>query len=223
MSTNALNALMVGSEADSVYLGQHSKTTADAVNAIAAFDTAVPHGLTDRGWISEDGASLDLADKVDKLRGHQGHGVVKTYMSESDTTFKVTFLETQLATLVESLDITKGRLVGSGKDAVAILDVPSSRKARLLCGMVDLRDVSGVDAQVRLLFPMLSLGERTGLKFKVGEIMAYEYNLEVLGGFRLLTNAPDVIASSELFKQLLEVPAATGRVASGATAASAGD
>ena len=203
---NALNALMVGSADDAVYLGKYTKVTADAIAKIDKFGTAVPAGLTDRGWISEDGASLELSDSVDKIRGHQGHGVVKTYMSESDTTFTVTFLETQLETLVESLDIKTGTLSGTGESAVAILDVPSSRKTRLLSGVVDLFDVSGVDAQIRILLPMLSLGERTGLQFKVGEIMAYEYKLEVLGGFKLITNAPDVIRDSALFAELLEVP-----------------
>lgn len=209
MATNALNALMVGSDDDAVYLGKYDKSTADAVRAIEKFDTAIPAGLTDRGWISEDGASLDVSDSVDKIRGHQGHGVVKTYMSESDTTFKVTFLETQLATIVESLDIKTGKLAGTGKTAVAVLDVPSGRRTRLLSGVVDLWDTSGVDAQIRICFPMLSLGERTGVSFKVGEVMAYEYNLEVLGGFRLLTNAPGVIEDSALFKSLVETPTAT--------------
>lgn len=202
MATNALNALMVGSEDDAVYLGKFSTATADAVKAIATFEAPVPTGLSDRGWVSEDGAALELSDSVDKIRGHQGHGVVKTYMSESDTTFTVTFLETQLETLVESLDITAGKLTGVGESAVAILDVPSSRKTRLLSGVVDLFDVSGVDAKIRLLFPMLSLGERTGISFKVGEIMAYEYKLEVLGGFKLITNAPGVIENAEAFTSL---------------------
>lgn len=204
MATNALNALMVGSVDDAVYLGKYTDAIASSVRGIQSFSTAVPAGLTDRGWISEDGAALEHSDSVDKIRGHQGHGVVKTYMSESDTTFTCTFLETQLQTLVESLDVSRGKLIGSGADAVAVLDVPSSRKTRLLSGVVDLWDVSGVDAQVRLLFPMLSLGERTGLSFKVGDILAYEYKLEVLGGYRLLTNAPHVIENSTLFNELLE-------------------
>lgn len=203
-NSNALNALMVGSEDDSVYLGAHSTTVADMVRSIESLTAPVPVPLTDRGWVSEDGTSLELSDSVDKIRGHQGHGVVKTYMSESDTSFKVSFLETQLETLVETLDISRGKLVGTGAKAVAVLDVPSSRKTRLLTGMVDLWDVSGVDAQFRFLFPMLSLGERTGISGKVGSIMTYEYNLEVLGGFRLLTNAPDVVSDSAKFAKLLD-------------------
>lgn len=208
MATDSLKALMFGSDDDRVCLGKYSQALADSIKAIKTFDTTIPAGLTDRGWISEDGISIDTSDSVDKIRGHQGHGVVKTYMSESDTTLKATFLETHLATLVESLGVKTGTLTGTGKDAVAVLDVPSSRKTLLMSGIVDVFDVSGSDAQHRFLFPMLSMGERTGQTFKVGEITAYEYNLEILGGYKLITNAPGVVADSERFASLVEAPAA---------------
>ena len=204
MATNSLNAFMAGSDDDSVYLGAHSDATEAAIRAIQTFEAPMPDGVTDRGWITEDGIGLEFNDSSAKLRGHQGHGVVATYMSESDTNLKVSFLEQQLPTLVESLDIKRGKLIGTGEDAIAILDVPSNRQSKLLTGAVDIFNTLGVKAQFRLLLPRLSMGERTGVSFKVEDGVAWEYNLEVLDGFRLITNAPAIVRDSVAFAELLE-------------------
>lgn len=183
-NTNADNAFMAGSEKDTLYLGPAGTD----LSAVTNLTTAMPSGMVDVGWISDDGMTLDMSDSVDKIRGHQGHGVVRTYMSDSSTSFKATLLETKLELLKKYLGATKAeKVTTTGTDSITRMTVSASRKVEALCGVADLFDVS-TGKQRRYIFPRLELGERSGVTFKVGELSAYEYNLEVLDKYELLSN-----------------------------------
>lgn len=182
--TNADNAFMAGSEKDTLYLGPAGTD----LSTITNLTTALPEGMVDVGWVSDDGMSLDMSDSVDKIRGHQGNGIVRTYMSDSSTSFKASLLESKLELLKKYLGVTKTeKVTTTGTDSITRMTVSASRKVETLCGVVDLFDVS-TGKQRRYIFPRLELGERSGISFKVGELTAYEYNLEVLDKYELLTN-----------------------------------
>ena len=182
--TNADNAFMAGSEKDTLYLGPAGTD----LSTITNLTTPMPEGMVDVGWTSDDGMTLDMSDSVDKIRGHQGHGVVRTYMSDSSTSFKATLLETKLELLKKYLGATKAeKVTTTGTDSITHMTVSASRKVEALCGVADLFDVS-TGKQRRYIFPRLELGERSGVTFKVGELSAYEYNLEVLDKYELLSN-----------------------------------
>lgn len=183
-NTNADNAFMAGSEKDTLYLGP----VGTDLSTITNLTTAMPAGMVDVGWISDDGMSLDMSDSVDKIRGHQGNGVVRTYMSDSSTSFKATLLESKLELLKKYLGASKTeKVTTTGSDSITRMTVSASRKVETLCGVVDLFDVS-TGKQRRYIFPRLELGERSAITFKVGELTTYEYNLEVLDKYELLTN-----------------------------------
>lgn len=182
--TNADNAFMAGSEKDTLYLGPAGTD----LSTITNLTTPMPEGMVDVGWTSDDGMTLDMSDSVDKIRGHQGHGVVRTYMSDSSTSFKATLLETKLELLKKYLGATQAeKVTTAGTDSITRMTVSASRKVEALCGVADLFDVS-TGKQRRYIFPRLELGERSGVTFKVGELSAYEYNLEVLDKYDLLSN-----------------------------------
>nr|DAV64890.1 MAG TPA: hypothetical protein [Caudoviricetes sp.] len=182
--TNADNAFMAGSEKDTLYLGPAGTD----LSTITSLTTPMPEGMVDVGWTSDDGMTLDMSDSVDKIRGHQGHGVVRTYMSDSSTSFKATLLETKLELLKKYLGATKAeKVTTTGTESITRMTVSASRKVETLCGVADLFDVS-TGKQRRYIFPRLELGERSGVTFKVGELSAYEYNLEVLDKYELLSN-----------------------------------
>lgn len=182
--TNADNAFMAGSEKDTLYLGPAGTD----LSTITSLTTPMPEGMVDVGWTSDDGMTLDMSDSVDKIRGHQGHGVVRTYMSDSSTSFKATLLETKLELLKKYLGATKAeKVTTTGTDSITRMTVSASRKVETMCGVADLFDVS-TGKQRRYIFPRLELGERSGVTFKVGELSAYEYNLEVLDKYELLSN-----------------------------------
>lgn len=182
--TDANNAFMAGSEKDTLYLGPAGTD----LSTITNLTTPMPEGMVDVGWTSDDGMTLDMSDSVDKIRGHQGHGVVRTYMSDSSTSFKATLLETKLELLKKYLGATRAeKVTTTGTESITRMTVSASRKVEALCGVADLFDVS-TGKQRRYIFPRLELGERSGVTFKVGELSAYEYNLEVLDKYELLSN-----------------------------------
>ena len=182
--TNADNAFMAGSEKDTLYLGPAGTD----LSTITSLTSPLPEGMIDVGWTSDDGMTLDMSDSVDKIRGHQGHGVVRTYMSDSSTSFKATLLETKLELLKKYLGATKAeKVTTTGTESITRMTVSASRKVETMCGVADLFDVS-TGKQRRYIFPRLELGERSGVTFKVGELSAYEYNLEVLDKYELLSN-----------------------------------
>lgn len=182
--TNADLVFMAGSEKDTLYLGPAGTDLSSVTN----LTSTLPAGMVDVGWTSDDGMTLDMSDSVDKIRGHQGHGVIRTYMSDSSTSFKATLFEAKLELLKKYLGVTKTeKVTTAGTDSITHMTVSASRKVEALCGVADLFDVS-TGKQRRYIFPRLELGERSGVIFKVGELTAYEYNLEVLDKYELLTN-----------------------------------
>lgn len=181
--TDANNAFMAGSERDTLYLGPAGVDLSTVNNLIAA----LPSDMVDVGWVSDDGFTLGMSDSVDKIKGHQGHGVVRTYMSDSSTTLKATLLESKLEQLKRYLGVTKAEKITVGSDTVTRLEVSTSRKVEGLTGVLDLFDVS-TGKQRRYVFKRLELGERSDISFKVGDLTAYEHNLEVLDGYVLYTN-----------------------------------
>lgn len=188
--TNADNAFMAGSEKDTLYLGPAGL----GLSTITNLNTALPSGMVDAGWITEDGFTLGMSDSADKIRGHQNHGVVRTYMSESSTTLKAALLESKLGLLKQYLGVTKTEKVTTGSDSITRLEVSTSRKVETMTGVLDLFDVS-TGKQRRYVFKRLELGERSDVSYKVGELTAYEYNLEVLDGYVLLTNEGGLVVA----------------------------
>lgn len=180
---DANNAFMAGSERDTLYLGPIGTD----LSSVTALDSPIPAALMDVGWLDEDGLTLGMSDSVDKIRGHQGHGVVRTYMSDSSTTFTANLIESKLAQVKAYLGVTKTEKVTSGSGSITRMEVSTSRKVESMCGVADLFDVS-TGKQRRYVFKRLELGERSDIQFKVGELTVYECNFEVLDGYVLLTD-----------------------------------
>ncbi len=180
---DANNAFMAGSERDTLYLGPIGTD----LSSVTALDSPIPAALQDVGWLDEDGLTLGMSDSVDKIRGHQGHGVVRTYMSDSSTTFTANLIESKLAQVKSYLGVTKTEKVTVGSGSITRMEVSTSRKVESMCGIADLFDVS-TGKQRRYIFKRLELGERSDIQFKVGELTVYECNFEVLDGYILLTN-----------------------------------
>lgn len=180
---DANNAFMAGSERDTLYIGPIGTD----LSSVTALDSPIPAALQDVGWLDEDGLTLGMSDSVDKIRGHQGHGVVRTYMSDSSTTFTANLIESKLAQVKSYLGVTKTEKVTTGSDSITRMEVSTSRKVESMCGIADLFDVS-TGKQRRYVFKRLELGERSDIQFKVGELTVYECNFEVLDGYVLLTD-----------------------------------
>ena len=178
---DAANTLMFGSEDDSIFLSDYA---AGALDSVTGLTTALPATLEDMGWVSEDGLAILLDDSTDKIKGHQGHGTVRLYMSDSSTSLEVTLLEAKAKTLAWNL----GATVAKTAEGLARIVAPASRSVINLTGVIDAFDTSDNTVQWRVLFPQLALGARDAIPIKVGELAAFKFTLEVIGGFQILTN-----------------------------------
>lgn len=198
MAVNADNALIFSSDDDSLWLTDYDKDFATKVTGLTSALTSVA-GLTNVGWLHEDGVKLAFDDSLTKIKGHQGHGVVKTFLDSSESSISATLLETLLKPLTWYLDATAEKvqetLAGGQAIDVAKITAKSSRKVKVLSGVADLFDVSGVGAHVRIVFPRLELGERGEITFQQAEITGYEFNLSILGDYIIYSDHKALIPS----------------------------
>lgn len=179
MTTNALNTLMFGADNDALWLGEYTPELSARVAALD-IDADIPDGLVEIGWISDDGANLAFSDSVEKIRGHQGNGVIRTYMSESDTSFEAKAYEAKLETVSWTLDSIVTRETSAKGTVYGRYSQKSGRKVKRLVGVWDAYDTSTGD-HVRLVFPLLELGARDAIPFKGKELVGFAFTLEVLG------------------------------------------
>lgn len=74
--------------------------------------TTIDQAFKEIGLINEDGMTFSPSDSVDKRKGHQGHRVYKTVMTESDTGFSFIALQSNLQTLGIQWNIKKSSKQG---------------------------------------------------------------------------------------------------------------
>ena len=197
MPVNADNVLGFGSDDDSLYLGPYDP---DLGTKIKGLTTEIPNTMTDCGWMSDDGVKLTMDDSVTKIKGHQGHGVVRTFMDSSETGLETALLESQLAIVTRYLNATAEKIeeqIGGGpaKTAVAKIIAKAQRKVTLCSGVLDAFDTASTDSptRIRIVFPRLELGERGEVLFKVGELTAYSHKLTVTSDYIIYSNAKALI------------------------------
>lgn len=89
MTVNANNARIFGSDNDAIYLAPIGTTLPTSI------DDELDPAFEDVGWLSGDGITESLTGSVEKVRGHQGNGVVRTRISEPGTTVTFVALETK--------------------------------------------------------------------------------------------------------------------------------
>lgn len=174
------NARIYGSDLDGV--------------AVSALGTAGPTDLGDLmtpweyvGWLNDNGLDLNPSDSVQKFRGHQGGKVIRTKMTESDTSLVFRALET--SRLVQELQFdVKDRVTTTG---VTTVTLGSGRKVLARAFVVDLYD-EGVHR--RFWIPRGEIGERASIPFRSSEITVYEFTVEIIGDWFEITNDPAVAA-----------------------------
>ena len=136
-----------------------------------------------------------------KIKGHQGHGVVRTFMDSSETGLEAALLESQLGTVTRYLNATATNIqeqIGAGptKTDVVKIVAKAQRKVTLCSGVLDVFDTAATGdnpTRIRIVFPRLELGERGEVAFKVGELTAWSYKLSVLGDYVIYSNAKSLI------------------------------
>lgn len=184
---NPDNALMFGSDDDRFYMADYPQD----VDNILLSDEPDPSKFTDVGWISEDGVDETYDDSGSKIKGHQGHAVVKAFIESSETGVELTILETMLPIVLKYWNAKAEKVKDGTKDIVKI-SRPRARKAIDMVGIADFIETS-TGNKLRHIYPKLTLTEREGVKYKVGEIVAWKFKLEVTKDPITLSNIPSLL------------------------------
>ena len=197
VATDSKNVHIFGSDDDTLYLG--GVDLSGQIKDLAPY-AAVPSGMIDCGWLSDDGAELKMDDSSKEIQGHQGHGVVGKYVDKSSTTFKADLMEHKLKIALWNLDGTASAKQNDptapegAKDYVRI-KFKRARGIIHLCGIWDTLDILHDNAKYRYIFPGLDLIERSDYKWSPTKAGVFSYSLELTEDPILVTTAPAMLPS----------------------------
>ena len=188
MATNAANARIFGSDDDAVF--------------IAPLGTTLPGDLdtpdvsfVDAGWLHTDGITVGGDTNVEKFRGHQGGKVIRTKVTESNTTFQFQCLETTALTLGLQLNVLETNPVNG---SATRMKVSSGRKVEARTFVIDVYDDDAGDETIhyRYEIPRGEIGERAEFTLSNSDIVGYTFTVEVIDDFYVVTNDPAVLEAS---------------------------
>jgi len=182
MALNASNARIFGSDLDKVQIGPLGATLPTTLAAPAAT-------IVDVGWLHTDGIPFTPSDSVEKFRGHQGGGVVRTTITESDLSFGFQCLETTALTL----GLQHNVLTSTTATGVTTLSTSPSRKVLARCFVLDLFDKDNTAIQYRYVIPRGEIGEREEFTFVNSDITGYTFSVQIIGNFNVITNDPAAV------------------------------
>lgn len=197
VATDSKNVHIFGSDDDTLYLG--GADLGASIKDLAPY-AAVPAGLVDCGWLTDDGAELKMDDSSKEIQGHQGHGVVGKYVDKSSTTFKADLMEHKLKVALWNLDgsasakQTDPTAPDGAKDYVRV-KFKRARGIIHLCGIWDTYDILHDNVKFRYIFPGLDLIERSDYKWSPTKAGVFQYSLELTEDPILVTTAPSMLPS----------------------------
>lgn len=181
MAVNSANARIFGSDNDAVWVAPLGTDLPD--------DLALPEDpFADVGWLHTDGITVGGDTTVDKFRGHQGGKVIRTKVTESNTTFQFQCLETTALTLGLQFNI----LDKTSTTGLATATISASRKVTPRAFIIDVFDADDEanPYQYRWMFERGEIGEREEFTLINSDITGYTFTVEVIDEFLLLTNDP---------------------------------
>lgn len=176
MTVNALLARIYGSDRDAIH--------------IAPFGTALPTGLEDAlddafediGWLNTDGITESLSGSVDKKRGHQGQGVVRTRMNETGTSLAFVGLETKAQTM--SLRYHEKLVTTTGGVRKAVRG--PGQRISIRTAVIELFDADDEDVKERILIPRFDISPN-GDRIAGTDIAAFPFMGEIIGDYTHLS------------------------------------
>lgn len=167
----------------------------DSAVWVAAKGSTLPTTLADPvspfesvGWLSEDGISLARSEDRQTYRGHQGGSIVKRKTASVDDTFKFQCLETTALTLGL---VYKGQTpaVVSGIATITVDNqTVTDERAWVFDEFLDDGSV------MRYVVPNGSAELTAEIQWKHNDLTVYEFTVGVNGSYKVITDAPAVIA-----------------------------
>lgn len=133
-----------------------------------------PTGVTDVGWISDDGITESNSSDTTEIKGWQGGQTVRKVISSSEMTFKFTCIETS-KTVLELYHKGSKVITTDGKSVLAIKAPGPDRR---MFGF----DVIDGDSHVRIVVPDGEVTETGDITYKSDEAIAYELTVTAYPG-----------------------------------------
>lgn len=172
--TDASNARIFGSDLDTIWLapvGTTMPTTIDAAPGV---------GFEEVGWLGEDGITESATGSVEKKRGHQGNGVVRTRISEPGTT--VAFVALESKALTNGLRYHE-KNVDTAVSGVRKVTRGPGQKITRRAAVIDLFDADDTTIKERLIIPVLEISPSGDKVANNADISAYPFSGEIIGDY----------------------------------------
>lgn len=150
------------------------RVAVDGIVAVAVLNTTAPTSATsslpaawkDLGYISEDGVDEENTQDSQKLKAWQNSKTVRTIVTDGETVFKFTMLQSSK----ETLETYYGVAVGT--DGSFVFDPSAERPKRAL--VLDVIDGTKV---IRKYAPETQVTEVGTVSHKNGEVLGYEVTI----------------------------------------------
>ncbi len=136
------------------------------VTAPATLAAAVPSGMFDVGYISEDGITESLSRSVENIKAWQGAAIVRVVVTESGATFSFTMIETN--------KYSQELFYGAAPDASGVVDVDPSANGGRRAFLIDVVDGT---TPMRYWIPSGEVTEAGEVTIGSGEPIGYEVTL----------------------------------------------
>jgi len=176
MSNNLAGVHTYGDALTVVYQAPLGTT---APTALAAPDVA----FKDVGFLGDAGITLSNKVTVSKFKAWQGGQLVKTKVTDTERSFKFVALEENAVTF----GLMYPGATGATATSVSTITVPAGTTSDPRAWVVDLYE--GTSVQTRYIIPNGTVGDRGDVAFKNDALTAYEFTVDIIGGFTIVTNS----------------------------------
>lgn len=176
---NSDNVRVYGSLNDAIWVAPVGTTLPETL------DLDLPEPWVALGWLGQDGIPLSLSVDIERFRGHQGGGLIRTKASATDRGFSFVALEESPA--VVKIYHGASDPVQIGTTNVARMDLPESVGTTPLACVIQLQD-EGVTKFYCL--ERIEIGDRQDVAHAGTELTGYGMSADILGDAYLLTDAP---------------------------------
>jgi hypothetical protein len=174
MTVNAELARIFGSDLDAVHLAPIGTTLPTTIDGV--LDPA----FEDVGWLHSDGITESLTGSVEKSRGHQGNGVVRTRISEPGTTVSFVALETKAQT--NALRYHEKTVSTTVPGVRKVTRGPGQRIAKRAC-VVDIFDQDNTTVKERYVIEVLEVSPNGDRVATNSDIAGYPFVGEIIGDY----------------------------------------
>jgi hypothetical protein len=173
MTLVAANARIFGGESDSIFLAPFGTPLPGGI------DNALDGAFEDVGWLHSDGVTETLSGSKERVRGHQGQGVVRTRMSEPGTELAFHALETKAQTQGLRYDEKSVSTAGGTRYALR----GPGQKVSVRTAVIDFYDADDETVKERLEIPRFEVVANGDRVYVGTDIAGFPFLGEIIGDY----------------------------------------